>query len=88
LDDQVYVPFETAGTNGEQVFIAGQDTGQGDTQVREGQDPLPGTANPALVPYQQVYSQYLQAANQAVESGYIPPELKDYIKSYFTQLEP
>jgi hypothetical protein len=40
------------------------------------------------VPYQQVYSQYLQAANQAVESGYIPPELKDYIKSYFTQLEP
>jgi hypothetical protein len=35
-----------------------------------------------------VYGEYLQAANQIVDSGAIPPALRDYIKSYFTQLEP
>jgi hypothetical protein len=84
----VYVPFANPGTSGEEIFIPGQDTGQGQTEVREGQDPLAGAANPALVPYQQVFGQYLQAANQAVESGTIPLLLRDYIKSYFTQLEP
>ncbi len=88
LDDQVYVPFANPETNGEDVFIPGQDSGQGETEVREGQDPLAGAANPALVPYQQVFGQYLQAANQAVDSGTIPPSLRDYIKAYFTQLEP
>lgn len=88
LDDQVYVPFDRVGPNGEQIFIPGQDTGQGETEVREGQDPLPGVNQPALVPYQQVFGQYLQAANQVVDSGAIPPELRDYIKQYFTQLEP
>jgi chemotaxis protein histidine kinase CheA len=88
LDDQVYVPFERVGPNGDQVFIPGQDTGQGDSQVREGQNPLPGADTPVLVPYQQVYGEYLQAANQIVDSGAIPPALRDYIKSYFTQLEP
>lgn len=88
LDDQVYVPFERSGSNGEEVFIPGQDTGQGDSQVREGQDPLPGANTPALVPYQQVFGQYLQAANQIVDSGTIPLALRDYIKAYFTELEP
>ncbi len=88
LDEQVYVPVESQGTTGEPVFIPGQDTGQGETEVNEGQNPLPGAGSSALVPYQQVFSQYLQAVNQAVESGAIPPELRDFIKAYFTQLEP
>ena len=28
------------------------------------------------------------AANQAIEQSYIPPGMKDYIREYFSQLEP
>jgi hypothetical protein len=56
--------------------------------VREQQDPLPGAAGQALLPYSQVYQEYLDAANQAMERSYVPPGLKDYVRDYFSQLEP
>ena len=71
-----------------ELFIPGQDTGQGATQVIEGQSPSFGLPNPAIVPYTQLFAQYQSAASQALQQGYIPPALKDYISQYFTQLEP
>jgi hypothetical protein len=88
LDRQVYVPWERRQGGGAELSISGQDTGQGDTQVREQKDPLPGAAGEALVPYHQVYYDYLDAANQTMEQSYIPPGLKDYVRAYFSQLEP
>ena len=45
-------------------------------------------ANPALVPYDQVYGQYADAASEALADTYIPLGMKTYIRNYFGQLEP
>jgi hypothetical protein len=88
LDQQIYVPWERRQGSGDEVFIPGQEAGQGETQVREQKDPLPGAPGQALVPYQEVYYNYLDAANQTMERSYIPSGLKDYVREYFSQLEP
>jgi hypothetical protein len=88
VGEQVYAPWERQPNSGEQVFIPGQDTDQGDTQVLERPDPLPGTYNPALMPYYDVYYTYFEAANQVIEQSYIPSGLKAYVREYFSNLEP
>jgi hypothetical protein len=70
------------------MIIPGQDTGEGETQVIEGEGALPGADNPSLVPYSSVFYSYLNAANQAMENSYIPSAMLDYVRQYFTQLEP
>ena len=40
------------------------------------------------VPYNQVYSDYANAANHALDSGYVPLGLRDVVRDYFTSLEP
>jgi hypothetical protein len=82
------VPWERRPGSGEELFITGQDSGQGQAEISQRPDPLPGASGPALVPYRQVYRDYLDAANQTMERGYIPPGLKDYVRAYFLQLEP
>lgn len=87
-EEQVYVPWERQPTAGEELFIPGQETGQGESQVSTQENPLPGAAAPALVPYQEVYQEYLNVANQNMEQSEIPPGLRDYVRDYFSQLEP
>jgi hypothetical protein len=70
------------------VFVPGQDTEQGEQQSSEQRDPLGGINNPALVPYDEVFGAYQDAADRAMEQSYIPSGLKDYIREYFSQLEP
>ncbi len=88
FDEQVYAPWQRSLTEGNELFIPGQDTGEGETSTIEGQGSQPGISNPALAPYSEVYYQYLSAANQAVEQGYIPAGLSEYIRLYFSSLEP
>ena len=88
IDTQVFVPWQRGASNGDELFVPGQDTGQGETQVKEGQNPLPGINNPALIPYDQVYYTYLNAANQALQQSYIPAGLQEYVRLYFSLLEP
>ena len=88
LNEQVYVPWQQSNASGEELFIPGQDLGQGENQSTEGESNLPATSNPLLVPYSQVYSNYLTAAYQAIQQNYIPSYLLDYIRLYFSQLEP
>jgi hypothetical protein len=87
LGSQVYVPWDRLQGN-DTLSISGQDTGQGETQSRETTDPLPGSLNPVLVPYQAAYYDYLNIASQTIEQSYIPAGLKDYVREYFSQLEP
>jgi hypothetical protein len=75
-------------TDGEELFIPGTDTGQGETEIREQRDPMGGLLNPALMPYDRVYQSYAESASRAMDQSYIPPGLKDYIREYFSQLEP
>ncbi len=88
FDEQVYAPWQRSLTEGNELFIPGQDTGEGEISIIEGQGSQPGISNPALAPYSEVYYQYLSAANQAVEQGYIPAGLSEYIRRYFSSLEP
>jgi len=88
LDRQVYVPWERRPGTGQEVTLPGQDTGQGEIETRERTDPRPGTPGQALVPYHEVYYEYLDAANQAMEQSYIPASLKEYVRDYFSRLEP
>jgi hypothetical protein len=49
---------------------------------------MPGANNPSLVPYEQVFPSYADAASEALDRGYIPPHLKDFVRRYFSELEP
>ena len=40
------------------------------------------------VPYNQVFSDYANAANRALDSDYVPLGLRDVVRDYFTSLEP
>ena len=42
----------------------------------------------STVPYQQVFGDYRDAANEALQDDYIPLGLKGYVREYFTSLEP
>lgn len=82
--DEVYVPFrfEEEGT--------GLDLGrEGDEGPLMGDTPLPapegGRPN---VPYREVYAEYAEQAGSALEGGYIPLGLKQYVRDYFSSLEP
>jgi hypothetical protein len=88
LDEQVYVPWQPRGETDAELFISGQDSGQGETEVRTRQDPLPGAPSAALVPYREVYGNYVDSAHQALERDAIPGGLKEYVRDYFSQLEP
>jgi hypothetical protein len=84
--DTVYAPI--AAGQGQQQSVDGQQGQDGQTTSIEGRSPQPGASNPALVPYSQVYQQYSQIASQAMERAYIPAGLQDYVKEYFSRLEP
>lgn len=42
----------------------------------------------SIVPYTQVFGDYRNAANEALQDDYIPLGLKGYIRDYFSSLEP
>jgi hypothetical protein len=88
LGDQVFIPWDRRGSEGEEVSIPGQDTGQGETITRENPNPSGGLPGDALIPYQQVYTQYFNAAQQAMNRSEIPLVYRDLVRDYFTQLEP
>ena len=90
VDSTVYAPTgelpESA--QGKPDFIPGQQGTGGETQTREGESTQPGTLGPGLVPYQQVYKTYADQAAAAMEREYVPLNLRDYVREYFSKLEP
>ena len=48
----------------------------------------PGVSNDATVPYQQVYPQYAKTADDAISNGQVPSDLRDYVRDYFSSLDP
>ncbi|MFQ6101286.1 MAG: hypothetical protein ACE5OS_08630 [Anaerolineae bacterium] len=82
--DEVYVPYrfdeEGAGVN------VGREGGEG---VPTGGVPLPAPeSGRASVPYREVYADYADQAGAALEGSYIPLGLKQYVRDYFSSLEP
>jgi hypothetical protein len=84
--DPIYAPERLGDGEGERVDVPGQgdDNGPPTGEVDGG----PHDEGEALVPYDQVYADYEAQAASALENSYIPRGMKDYIRSYFSSLEP
>jgi len=86
--DIIYQPYKASGQKGQTDSVQGQQGQQGQTEVQQGQNELPGTDNASVVPYQQIFPEYNRAAGEALDRSAVPPHLKEYVRSYFSQLEP
>lgn len=85
--DTVYAPRQQ-GEPGDPDFLPGRQTGQGQETIRENQQLQPGAPGAATVPYTEVYPSYAAAAASAIERDYVPAGLRDYVREYFSRLEP
>lgn len=83
----VFAPAHIGGEGGEFVRPEPQNPGGG-VDVGE----VPGNPNrdagSATVPYTEVYRQYSNQANAALQNDAIPLSMKDYVRQYFGALEP
>ena len=41
-----------------------------------------------LTPYQQVYTDFQDYAQTSLDRGYVPLSIKDYVRDYFSSLDP
>jgi len=48
----------------------------------------PGVSNQSSVPYQQVYTEYAKTADDAIQNGSVPSNLRDFVRDYFSSLNP
>ena len=82
--DELYVPYRFEEEGG--GVDVGREDGEG---VPVDSVPLPapdgGRAN---VPYREVYAEYAAQAGVALEGSYIPLGMKQYVRDYFSSLEP
>lgn len=84
--EQIYAPQLLGGEGGEQVTLPPSNPNSGDVI---GQGPTtPGEPGESTVPYNEVYSQYQQVNNEAIENGNVPPAFIQIIKNYFDSLKP
>ena len=84
-DNSVYAPGSRLNPTGANVALP-------ESQSQTSPDPnsaprqaLPGSS---IVPYQQVYREYAKTADQALQTGDVPAALRDYIRDYFSSLDP
>ncbi len=82
--DEVYVPYRLDEQG------AGVEIGrEGDEGMPVGEAPLPAPqGGRAFVPYREVYADYAAQAGAALEGSYIPLGMKQYVRDYFSSLEP
>ena len=81
----VFAPFDRLGRIGEPSYVAG--TG-GDGQSQQGSQVGSGTDNGTLTPYEQVFADFEQYAQTSLDRGYVPLSVKDYVRDYFSSLDP
>jgi hypothetical protein len=83
-DDSVYAP-QRVGGDGQQVGLPDQNPLNAPNPNGR---PNPGVDNSSTVPYQQVYRDYAKVADEALQSGQVPPGMRDYVRDYFSSLDP
>ncbi|MCY4022046.1 MAG: hypothetical protein OXF32_01210 [Anaerolineaceae bacterium] len=80
----VYAPRRIGASQGPELYL---ENDPGDSPLMEG-DFAPNPSGEALVPWNEIYGDYLDAASRALESDYIPLGLRDVVHDYFSALEP
>jgi hypothetical protein len=82
--DEVYAPQRMSG-EGPGINL-GRDGEEGSPS---GEAPLPAPERGgASIPYREVYADYAAQAHAALEGSYIPLGMKQYVRDYFSSLEP
>ena len=83
--DPVYAPTHLGGDGGQQVQLPGDATGAGGAGVELPNGPL---SVGDVRPYDQVYSDYAQAARQAAARQSLPPNVQNLVDRYFGAIAP
>ena len=60
----------------------------GDGQTQQGNQTGQGSNNGTLTPYQRVFTDFQSYAQTSLDRGYIPLSVKDYVRDYFSSLDP
>jgi len=84
--EPIFAPQSVGGEGGPEVQIGGSDQ-PGNVVTNEG-ELVENPTGQSIVGYNEVFSDYANAANQALESDYIPLSLRDVVHDYFSSLEP
>ena len=82
--DSVYAPGRLT-TTGKQVILQ-QDKGKNAPNPNGQRSTAPD--GESSVPYQQVLPDYSQAADDALQNGSVPADRRDYVRDYFSTLDP
>lgn len=83
-DDSIYAP-ERITAGGEEVAVQGE---EGENAANPSGSPSQGITSGSTVPYQSVFPQYARTADEAIRSGSVPAGLRDYVRDYFSSLDP
>jgi len=82
--DELYIPYRLNQEGGEVELGR-----NGEGGPATGNLPLPAPqAGQANIPYHEVYAAYAAQARAALESSYIPLGMRQYVRDYFSSLEP
>jgi hypothetical protein len=84
--DGVFTDFDRIGQPGDPDFIAGQGGNGGNEQTGSGSGA--GFDNDSVVPYSSVFGLFRDFANNRLDSTDVPVTLKDFVRDYFSRLEP
>lgn len=83
--DEVYAPIQESSTSEDNSVILESSEGEQPAIEGEFQENPTGESS---VPYNQVFANYADAANRALENAYVPLGLRDVVRDYFTSIEP
>ncbi|MBA3778482.1 MAG: hypothetical protein H0X16_04135 [Chloroflexi bacterium] len=83
--DKVFADFDRLGKPSDPSYVSGAG-GEGQTQQGQGQGQ--GTNNDSLVPYTDVYQDFEDFAITSLDRSYVPLGVKDYVRDYFSSLNP
>jgi hypothetical protein len=85
-DDKIFAPFDRIGRPGDPTYIAGQGGQSG--PIQNGSGSGVGIDNQSLIPFRDVFGLFRDFANSQLDSAQVPITLKDFVRDYFSRLEP
>jgi hypothetical protein len=84
--DGILTDFDRLGRPGDPDFIAGGGGNGGTDQSGSGSGV--GFDNDSVVPYRSVFDLFYDYAQSALDRQQVPITLKDFVRDYFSRLEP
>ena len=80
----MYADFDRLGRPGDPSYVSGSGGSGTETQ---GNGSGAGDPNAAEVPWTDVYRDFRQVAQDAMDHSYVPVDVRDYVRDYFASLD-